>query len=49
LTVPNSDSAKAEEILLTNFRENLEGSFTIFFKFKQASDSEITEEVEVTA
>ena len=43
LTVPNSDSAKAQEILLTKFGENLEGSFTIFFKFKQASDSEITE------
>jgi RND superfamily putative drug exporter len=43
LTVPNSDSAKAEEILLTKFNENLEGSFTIFFKFKQANDSEIVE------
>ena len=43
LTMPNSDSAKAEEILLTKFKENLEGSFTIFFKFKQASDSEIAE------
>ena len=43
LTVPNSDSAKAEEILLTKFNENLEGSFTIFFKFKQANDSEILE------
>ena len=43
LTVPNSDSAKAQEILLNNFGENLEGSFTIFFKFNQATDSEITE------
>jgi RND superfamily putative drug exporter len=43
LTVPNSESAKAQDILLANFDENLEGSFTIFFKFKQASDSEITE------
>jgi RND superfamily putative drug exporter len=41
--VPNSDSAKAQEILLNNFGENLEGSFTIFFKFNQATDSEITE------
>ena len=43
LTVPSSDSAKAQEILLQNFGENLEGSFTIFFKFNQATDSEITE------
>jgi RND superfamily putative drug exporter len=41
LTVPNSDSAKAQSILLTQFDENLEGSFTIFYKFKQASDAEI--------
>jgi uncharacterized membrane protein YdfJ with MMPL/SSD domain len=43
LTVPNSESAKAQDILLTNFDENLEGSFTIFFKFKQANESEISE------
>ena len=43
LTVPNSDSAKAQEILLTNFGENLEGSFTIFYKFKQADESEISQ------
>jgi len=42
LTVPNSDSAKAQSILLTQFDENLEGSFTIFYKFKQASEAEIT-------
>jgi len=42
LTVPGSDSAKAQSILLANFHENLEGSFTIFYKFKQASDAEIT-------
>ena len=43
LTVPNSESAKAQEILLTNFGENLEGSFTIFYKFKEASDPEIAD------
>jgi RND superfamily putative drug exporter len=43
LTVPNSDSAKAQEILFANFGENLEGSFTIFYKFKQADESEIAE------
>jgi len=42
-TVPNSDSAKAQEILFTNFGENLEGSFTIFYKFKQADESEISQ------
>jgi RND superfamily putative drug exporter len=43
LTVPTSDSAKAQEILLENFGENLEGSFTIFYKFKQATEPEIIE------
>jgi RND superfamily putative drug exporter len=43
LTVPTSDSAKAQEILLENFGENLEGSFTIFYKFKQASNPEIAD------
>ena len=43
LTVPASDSAKAQDILLENFGENLEGSFTIFYKFKQATESEIAE------
>jgi len=43
LTVPNSDSAKAQEILLNNFGENLEGSFTILYKFRQADESEIAE------
>jgi RND superfamily putative drug exporter len=43
LTVPNSDSAKAQEILLTKFHENLEGSFTIFYKFKQANAEQIAQ------
>lgn len=43
LTVPTSDSAKAQDILLENFGENLEGSFTIFYKFKEASDPEIAD------
>jgi RND superfamily putative drug exporter len=43
LSVPSSESAKAQDILLINFDENLEGSFTIFFKFKQANESEISE------
>lgn len=34
ITVPGSESAKAQEILLSKFHENLEGSFTIFFNFK---------------
>jgi RND superfamily putative drug exporter len=41
--VPSSESAKAQDILLINFDENLEGGFTIFFKFKQANESEISE------
>ena len=43
LTVPNSDSAKAQEILLTKFHENLEGSFTIFYKFKQSDAEQIAQ------
>jgi RND superfamily putative drug exporter len=43
LTVPTSDSTKAQDILLENFGENLEGSFTIFYKFKEASDPEIAD------
>ena len=43
LSVPSSESAKAQDILLINFDENLEGGFTIFFKFKQANESEISE------
>jgi len=30
LTVPGSDSAKAQQILQNKFHKNLEGSFTIF-------------------
>ena len=43
LTVPTSESTKAQDILLENFGENLEGSFTIFYKFKEASDPEIAD------
>ena len=41
--MPTSDSTKAQDILLENFGENLEGSFTIFYKFKEASDPEIAD------
>jgi len=41
LTVPGSESAKAGEILSDHFKENIEGTFTVVFKFKNASDKEI--------
>ena len=43
LTVPNSDSEKAQEILQVKFHENLEGSFTVFYRFKQANKGQIAD------
>lgn len=42
LAVPGTESAKADQILADRFKENIEGTFTVIFKFKNASDSEIT-------
>lgn len=41
LTVPGSQSAQAEAVTSKAFGENSEGTFTIFYKFKQATKSEI--------
>ena len=41
LTVPGSQSAQADAILVKNFNENIEGTFTVFYKFKNASKVEI--------
>ena len=41
LSVPGSESAKADEILSHNFKENIEGTFTVLLKFKTASNAEI--------
>jgi len=41
LTVPGSQSAKAEMIAARAFGENSEGTFTIFYKFNRATHSEI--------
>jgi RND superfamily putative drug exporter len=43
LSVPGSESAKADQILSRHFAENIEGTFTVVFKFKNASKSEIEE------
>lgn len=43
LSVPGSESAKADQILSRYFQENIEGTFTVVFKFKNASKSEIKE------
>ena len=42
LTVPGSESAKAEEMLATGFNENTEGTFTVLLNFKNASPEEIS-------
>ena len=41
LVVPGSQSAKAEKILSDHFQENIEGTFTVVYKFKNASKLEI--------
>lgn len=41
LTVPDSESTKADEILLEHFKENTEGTFTVLLKFKNTSDEKI--------
>ncbi|CAN1518775.1 COG2409 Predicted drug exporters of the RND superfamily [Candidatus Nanopelagicaceae bacterium] len=41
LVVPGSSSATANEILNEKFKENTEGTFTVMYKYKQASTAEI--------
>ncbi len=41
LTVPGSESAKASRILGDQFAENIEGSFTVIYKFKNANPLEL--------
>ncbi len=41
LSVPGSQSAKADQILESAFHENVEGSFTILYKFKNATPTQI--------
>ncbi len=41
LNVPGSKSAQADQILETAFHENVEGSFTILYKFKNATPAQI--------
>ena len=43
LTVPGSSSAAANEILNEKFNENTEGTFTVMYKYKQASADQIAE------
>ena len=43
LTVPGSSSAAANEILNEEFNENTEGTFTVMYKYKQASADQIAE------
>ena len=41
LVVPGSQSAQADKILTDHFQENIEGTFTVIYKFKNASKKEI--------
>ena len=41
LGVPNSSSAAADKILNRTFHENVEGTFTVIYPFKNASSTEI--------
>ena len=41
LNVPGSESEKAEQLIAEKFRENIEGTFTIFYEFKQSTPAEI--------
>lgn len=41
LNVPGSESEKVQSLLAERFGENIEGTFTIFYKFKQATPEEI--------
>lgn len=41
LAVPGTESAKADQILSEHFKENIEGTFTVILRFKNASNAEI--------
>ena len=41
LVILGSESAKADEILVEHFKENIEGTFTVVLKFKNASNAQI--------
>jgi len=42
LTVPGTSSAQANAILIRNFHENVEGTFTVVVPFTNATSPEIT-------
>ena len=41
LSIPHSASAQADQVLLSRFHENVEGTFTVIYNFKQGSGAEI--------
>ena len=41
LNIPGSESEKAEQLLYEKFQENIEGTFTVLYKFKQVTPEEI--------
>lgn len=41
LIVPNTASARADSVLVSNFNENVEGTFTVIYRFKNATPKAI--------
>ncbi len=41
VSIPHSASARADQVLLSQFHENIEGTFTIIYSFKQGSSTAI--------
>ena len=43
LSVPNTASAQADSVLVSKFNENVEGTFTVIYQFKNATSKAINE------
>ena len=41
VSIPHSASARADQVLLSQFHENIEGTFTIIYRFKQGTSAAI--------
>lgn len=41
LAIPNSESAKAQQLLTEKFGDNPEGTFTVFYRFRNATPDEL--------
>jgi len=43
LSVPNTASAQADSVLVSKFNENVEGTFTVIYQFKNATSQAISD------